>query len=115
MSFPQMNRPVIPSSRYLVDVSTGTDWAEITDNSEFIQVTSKNDDQNYYKSVGIEHSYNTEEGNDIGANVPWLSITPSALTDDWVGPDNIEKSYYKCSLLYDGFQESALLPVVNTI
>ena len=112
MSFPELNKPVVPDSRYLVDVSTGTDWAQIVDNSEFLQVTSKNDGQNFFKSVGIEHSYNSNETNDIGANVPWLTMTLSALTESWVGP-TIDKSFYKCSLLYDGFQETALVPVVE--
>jgi len=113
MSFPELNTPVIPDSRYLVDVSTGADWTQITDNSEYLQVTSKNDAQNFFKSVGIEHSYNTNETNDIGANVPWLTMTVTALTESWVGP-LIDKSFYKCSLLYDGFQETALVPVVET-
>tara|TARA_E500000305_G_scaffold17979_2_gene13232 strand:+ start:2177 stop:5923 length:3747 start_codon:yes stop_codon:yes gene_type:complete len=112
MSFPELLKPVIPDSRYLVDVSTGSDWTQVVDNSEFLQVTSKNDAQNFFKSVGIEHSYNSNESNDIGANVPWLTMTVSALTESWVGP-TIDKSFYKCSLLYDGFQETALIPVVE--
>ena len=53
----------------------------------------------------------TEPTNLLGDLTDWLTFTAPAKTgaDNWVGSDTVKKVFYKVALVYDGYQENALM------
>ena len=51
----------------------------------------------------------------ISSSAPWFNLGTVTANGakEWLGGDSMKKVFYKCSFLYDGFQESALINEVE--
>ena len=105
-------RPYILSDRQVQMTGMTTASVPATNNSNHI--TRRDDEGDEY--IQQEIGSGSADSNDLSGNAPWFNINTVTTNSskDWLGDASTRKVFYKCSLLYDGFQESALISIVGT-
>ena len=103
--------PYVLSDRQVQMTSMTSESVPATNNSNHI--TKRDDEGDEY--IEQEIGSGSANSNELSGNAPWFNINTITTNSgkDWLGDANTRKVFYKCSLLYDGFQESALISIVG--
>jgi hypothetical protein len=104
-------RPYVLSDRQVQ--MTGMTSASVPAANNSNHITRRDDEGDEYIEQQIGSG--SAGSNELSGNAPWFNISTitTNTNKDWLGDASTRKAFYKCSLLYDGFQESALISVIG--
>tara|TARA_R110000764_G_scaffold221132_1_gene309503 strand:- start:15508 stop:19977 length:4470 start_codon:yes stop_codon:yes gene_type:complete len=101
---------MIPDSGFIGVGGGDASWFLNSDQSEFIYVVP-------FGSYSEENIYKLSPGGTSPATAFWtaagdsflVSAPTAVVSTKWSGQENLERVFYKCALVLDGYQETALL------
>ena len=105
-------RPYVLSDRQVQMTAMTSESVPAASNSNHITRRDDEGDEYIEQQIGS----GSANSNDLSSNAPWFNINTitTNTNKDWLGDASTRKVFYKCSLLYDGFQESALISIIGT-